>query len=401
MNCSKTQSRLIAGHFGFIAAVAAIAVGFAAASAWPAFARTIFAAQDARRAPDEVLWTAIQELESKPALLDDTSFDRRIEATINWKEALIEKLRSYQQLYPGGAHFAAAADDELEALFELGTLRNDYSRLESRLAEFDALPATLASAAWWRIHSNCLMTPVGIPSTTVLIDRDRLRGQAMAAFARRFPKSPLALRAATQAGEECIQRRDIETAREWVQWMEINAPGTPNAVKLAGLLRRVEATRMPMTGQLSLIDGGAVDLASLRGNRVTIAIWDARDAASRQWAAELQEQSAAQPDFRIVGVDLSDSLEQTRRIAAEIGLTWIHTNDRRGRGGEFVRKWGIDEVPSLILLDAAGSIMSIAGPTEVKDALRTWLSLDIPHLQPTSRAAISAEAIPSPETKRP
>lgn len=341
--------------------------------------------QQLHQSPDEVLWNAIRQHECAEVTSNNTPFDQRIHETIRHKELLVEKIQSYQLLYPGGAHFQSSVDRELETLFEICTLLGDFARLESRIGQIDATPTdgnTRAMAAWWRIHLLERSKPDEFPARTGLLERDRRYVQAMAAFARRYPGSPYAIRAATLVAEDCIRRRDFEAASEWIRQLNETAPDSLAAINLAGMLRRANSLGKQLTGSLAPIGGGSLDVASLRGSRVAIACWNSAEGDSRQFAVDLQRQFFERNDVRIVGVDLNPSVEETRRWAKALQLSWIQTNDRCGRGGIFVRHWGIDDAPTLIWVDVSGLIEVFAGPGEYPSALNRDSSEASPHSQP-------------------
>lgn len=343
--------------------------------------------QKSQQTPDEVLWNAIQQLENPAETSKNTPFDLRIPAQIRHKELLIEKIHSYQLLYPGGEHFQTSIERELETLFELCTLIGDFARLESRLGQIDSTATdenSRAIAAWWRIHLIERAKSGEIPAMTGLFERDRRLLQAMAAFARRYPKSPLAIRATTLAVEDCIRRKDFDAATEWIRQLNEAAPDSPATIRTAGMLRRADSIGKQLTGSFALLDGGSLDIASLRGSRVCVACWNSAEERARQFAAELQGKFQNVSDVRIVGVDLNPTVDETRRWATSLGLSWIQTNDRRGAGGGFVRHWGIDDAPTLIWLDRAGLIEAIAGPGEIASALCSDRSAGAVESQPAS-----------------
>ncbi len=340
--------------------------------------------QQSPRPPDEMLWNAIEKIVDPADSSSNTSFDQRIQAAIRNKEMLIEKIQSYQHLYPGGTHFHSSVERELETLFELCTMLGDFARLESRLGQIDSQAAdenTRAVAAWWRIHLFERSKPGVIPHMTGLFERDRRLVQAMAAFARHYPKSPLAIRATTLAAEDCIRRQEFDAANEWTRQLNEAAPESLAAIHLTGILRRADSVGKQLTGNLASIDGGPIDVASLRGSRVAMAFWNSAEDDSRQFAIEVQKLFGNRSDVRIVGVDLNPSLDDTRRLATSLELSWIQTNDRRGRGGKFIRHWGIEETPSLILLDGSGFIEVIAGPEKIASTLRGDGAADFPQSQ--------------------
>jgi hypothetical protein len=111
---------------------------------------------------------------------------------------------------------------------------------------------------------------------------------------------------------------------------------------------------------LRSIDGAAIDTAQFAGDLVVICAWDSTRPASREIAREMESFIAAAPGRRAVGLCIADSPEATRQAVRDLAISWPQCNDGMGRGGEFVRSWGLRTVPAFIVIDRQGRLAGCA-----------------------------------------
>jgi thiol-disulfide isomerase/thioredoxin len=107
-----------------------------------------------------------------------------------------------------------------------------------------------------------------------------------------------------------------------------------------------------------LLDGGAVELESLRGKPVLVFFWadwcdkacfssfPAFEQASKQWAGRVE----------FLSVDFRGSAAEAKKIMEAGGYTFAVVDDSAGNVGD---AWGIESVPLWVLLDADGRVVEV------------------------------------------
>lgn len=137
-----------------------------------------------------------------------------------------------------------------------------------------------------------------------------------------------------------------------------------------GSAGQVQATH-PLVGEPApplsgpTLDGGELDLASLRGNVVVVAVWAAWCAPCREELPVLvaAERQWRDRGLRLIGIDTRDGERQARELLAEVGGDpGSSIADPRGR---HTARWGAPGVPTTFVVDADGRVAAVrTGPVD-------------------------------------
>jgi hypothetical protein len=330
-------------------------------------------AQPDTSTPEEALW---QQVITLHRALEATPWHGPTSAPAQRHAVdLCDRLRLYQTLYPGGQHRDDAIGLELNTLFALGTARGgSLTALRSRVAELLRNPPSRAAeeeAAYWDLlcrrfasdadrHARATTTaPVSPP--------DALSDAACREYLSRYPRSRHAPRLATLLFESAARRGDRETMRTMVQHLGTHFPQHAVTATVLGTWNRLESIGRPFWLSCHTPDGRVVDTREYVGHPVLIVVWAGFDERACERVREVERFRTRQPAIRVVGVNLDASEEEMQDATRELGITWPQCHDRRGWGNEFVRSWGVREIPFVFVLDGAGQLVGATGGTDWAD----------------------------------
>jgi cytochrome c biogenesis protein CcmG, thiol:disulfide interchange protein DsbE len=130
----------------------------------------------------------------------------------------------------------------------------------------------------------------------------------------------------------------------------------------------------PLSGRS--LDGGALDLADLRGSVVVVSVWAAWCTPCREELPVLVAAQRRHAGLRLVGIDTRDGERQARDLLAQVGgdpATSVVDPD-----GTLAASWHVAGVPETFLVDAGGTVRARhLGPVEER-----WLDAAVARLLP-------------------
>ena len=150
-----------------------------------------------------------------------------------------------------------------------------------------------------------------------------------------------------------------DDARKWYVRIVREFPDSPAAKKAAGAQTRLDSVgkAIELTGQSPL--GSPVDLASYRGKVVLIqywATWSGPAKADMPTLKELWNKYGRQ--FTIIGVSLDNNVKDLNAYLGENPLPWPQIFEPGGLDSRPANVLGILTVPTMILVDQQGKVVS-------------------------------------------
>ena len=348
-------------------------------------------------AAEEALWQRVAALEqASPAT---QPYEKWFATAEQNRAALLDHVRLYTTLYPGGAHRDDAIRIELATLFELGTLRGgDLQPLCERVTEYLGAPPSQAAeheAAYWEIICQrlwhrlpaCVFTdklpvphtqPVAQASSLCLHRQDAgatpwpsldadLRA-ACRVYVERYPRSRHVPRLAGLLFEDAARRGDREDMRAAVECLGTHFPNHAATRAVLGEWNREESVGRSFWLACRTVDGRTLDTREYLGQPVVIVVWAGFDAAARQCVQKIEQFRKAHADLHVVGVSVDETVEATAAAGRELEIDWPQFNDGLGWGNEFVRSWGVTRLPYVFVVDRQGRL---AGAT-AGDGWEAW-----------------------------
>ena len=182
---------------------------------------------------------------------------------------------------------------------------------------------------------------------------------SMRSALKQFPTNSMIYILLVSIAQRSTGERQKELANE-----VINAPGAPPGARTLAehVLKGTKPYEpgKPVDIQFTALDGRQVDLAKLKGKVVLVEFWST---SCGPCVAEMPEVKAAYQKlhdrgFEVVGISLDDKESVLRRFIKEKELPWPQYFDGKGWENKFAVRYGIFAIPTMWLVDKAGSLSS-------------------------------------------
>ena len=171
----------------------------------------------------------------------------------------------------------------------------------------------------------------------------------------------LLLESAADAQAGAIKMEDwVAGAEKHLQERKVSRLNDAVAQRLARMKSRMELRSKPLDLKFTALDGTEFDLSKLRGKVVLIDFWST---TCPPCVAEMPRlvkayESLHGRGFEIVGI----TLDQSRTVLGEFmkaqGMKWPQYFDGKGADNDLRRRFGIETLPAMWLLDKKGMVVS-------------------------------------------
>ena len=315
--------------------------------------------------PEDVLWQQVLALQAEtPTTQPQAAW---FESARRQRQAIVEKLRLYLTLYPGGTHRVEAVRLELATLYELcsldgGDLTRLCARAEEHLHAGGADDPVVWEAAYWQILCRRVarVTASTQPTTQPVLTLDEELLAACWQHVTTYPRSPSVPHMAEVLFEDALKRDDEARVRRLLQLLSDGFPDHATTAALTARWKRHNAVGSPFWLVFEQPDGGPVDTREAIGRPVLIVVWESTDADARRCVSRVELFRGAHDRLDVVGVNLDVSREAMTVACAELGVTWPQFNDGLGPANRFAREWGVRRVPCVFVVDAHGRLAGCA-----------------------------------------
>jgi len=132
------------------------------------------------------------------------------------------------------------------------------------------------------------------------------------------------------------------------------------------LLQRLQDARLqlqqlgrPVDLRFTATDGTKVDLADERGQVTAVVFWSAESSPSLVWMGYFAKYAETVPSLRVVTVSLDLSRADLDAAKKSLHLIWPTAFDGQGWQNAIARKFGINTLPTLWLIDRKGNLASL------------------------------------------
>jgi len=253
-----------------------------------------------------------------------------------WKRQLVETVAAYVQE---------------------GILPDGLASLE-RLAEEAGDDKELAAFVAFRVIQARYATGMGNPGA----EFEKLQAtwfSDLATYVETYPTAAEASEAMLQlAFRDEFSSKDEEAIARY-QAIATAFPDTPNARKATGAVRRLESVGKPLDLRSRTIDGKDFSTASLRGGPVLIHFWSTECEPCKVDLAQIRELQTkyASKKFSCVGVALDTNRERLAAFLRARPLPWPQLHEEGGLDSRLAESFGIMVLPTMILLDAEGTVV--------------------------------------------
>jgi hypothetical protein len=173
---------------------------------------------------------------------------------------------------------------------------------------------------------------------------------------------------------------DAESAQKWYARLVKDFPGSANAVKAKGAIRRLTSVGKPMALKGTAMQGGAVDLAQYRGRYVLLHYWSAAAPTAKSDHEELLDiySKYGGQKFEVIGINLDATPNEAVAYLKEVKLPWKQIFEPGGFDSRLANEMGIIQLPQMILVDDKGQVVTTnIQAMELGAELKTLLASEV------------------------
>lgn len=153
---------------------------------------------------------------------------------------------------------------------------------------------------------------------------------------------------------------NAEEARQWYGQLVSAHSKSPQAVRAAGALRRMDLKGRPLALSGPAPTGGTIDIESYKGRVVAVVFWAGW---STQFVADVPVLRALYEQygdrgFEIVGVNLDQQPADVTNFTRQNRMTWPNIFQPGGLDSPLAQQFGLVSVPTIFLVGRDGRVVS-------------------------------------------
>jgi len=307
---------------------------------------------------------AIQKLQG-----DLEALDREIakaETPEEQNRLMAKRIDLVQQIFESAKNADERADwlrqlaDTIRAAVLSGTYPEGADRLT---ALFEKLQKDAADKNLVAYVKFCQMTVAhDVAQQTPKADFAKIQSEwqkSLEQFVNDYPAAPDTAEAMLQLGIGQEFMGQDEDAKKWYARAVKEFPESAAAKKAAGAQNRLDAVGKFLTFSGQNLTGGTVELAKLKGKVVLLQYWTTYCGPAKTDMPMLKELVAKYgKSFTVVGVSLDENAEDLKAYLTENPLPWPQIHEKGGLDSRPANVLGILTVPTMILLDQQGKVVS-------------------------------------------
>jgi thiol-disulfide isomerase/thioredoxin len=195
------------------------------------------------------------------------------------------------------------------------------------------------------------------------VDLGKVQGdwrKALEQYVTDYPKSPDTAEAMLQLAMDREFAGQEEDAKKWYSRIVDDFSSSSAARKATGARSRLELVGKSLTFRGRSTSGGVIDLAKYRGNVVLLQFW-------ATWCEPCKADMAVLKDllgkyghsgFAVIGVSLDSRTRDLADYLAQNRLPWPQVYEEGGLDSRPANAFGILTVPTMILVDQNGRVVS-------------------------------------------
>jgi thiol-disulfide isomerase/thioredoxin len=148
------------------------------------------------------------------------------------------------------------------------------------------------------------------------------------------------------------------------------------ASKLTAVKAMAELKSKPLELKFKAVDGSEVDLEKLRGKVVLVdfwATWCGPCMAELPTIVDAYEKFKAK-GFEIIGISLDEEEADLTRVLKAKKITWPQYFDGKGWESPYAKKYGIEGIPTMWLVNKAGMVVDVTAQEDLASKVEKWLA---------------------------
>ena len=183
---------------------------------------------------------------------------------------------------------------------------------------------------------------------------------ALEKFVGDFPQSNDAAEAMLQLGTGNEWIGEDKAAEQWYARLSNEFKTTPEGLKAAGAVRRLNSAGKPMVLGGRTIDGGKLDIADYRGKFVLVQYWATWCGPCKADLPQIKELFLTYGGkLAVVGVSFDSNTNELEQFLAEKKLPWKQLYEQGGLDNSpLAAQMGVVNLPLMILVDDKGNVVN-------------------------------------------
>ncbi len=329
--------------------------------------------QVAAGAPSEKSQEAMGELEKLDAAASRASLPEEI-ARINTRRAdLMEKMADEATKPEERAMWLRQLADMIGAAVQTGGFPDGDKRLQALFEKVQKNDQDRPLAG--RVRWAQLTAAYGLAVQGKGVDFSKIQAEwlkRLEQYVNEYPRSPDAAEAMLQLGLAQEFAGQDEEAKKWYGQITSDFAESPQAKKAAGARLRLSSVGKILSFQGRGISGEIIDLAKYRGQVVLIQYWNTTCEPCKADMAVLKDLLGKHGrNFAVVGINLDQNARDVAAFLKENGLPWPQIYEPGGMESRPALEMGILTLPTMLLLDQNGKVVSRnIGTTELEGELK-------------------------------
>lgn len=153
---------------------------------------------------------------------------------------------------------------------------------------------------------------------------------------------------------------DEDDARKYYSKLATDFPDTAPGRKAAGALRRLDLVGKTFDLKATDVEGQKVDTTAYRGKILAVVFWAGWAEPARRDVPELVKlyQKYHSKGLEMVGINLDGEKETLDKIISSDGVNWPQVHETGGMDGKLANDYGIISLPTMVLVDPQGKVIS-------------------------------------------
>jgi thiol-disulfide isomerase/thioredoxin len=311
--------------------------------------------------PDQQSQALLAELEQIDQTLAKTTAPAE-QATLQARRAdLLEKVAEAVDSPANRAMWYHQLADTVGAAVQTGSYPDGAKRLGQLFDKLAANPNDKNLAAYVRFRQ--IMADYGLSFQAPKPDYEKIQKtliENLVKYVETYPTAPEAPEAMLQLAMTLEFTGNDEEAKKWHEKIVQTAPGSPVAAKARGAWTRLDSVGKTISVSGNTPTGQKVNLADYRGKAAVLvqywATWCEPAKADMAALKELVGKYGGQ--FRVIGVSLDGRLADLQTYLKENPLPWPQIYEQGGLDSRPANELGILTVPTMILVDKDGKVIS-------------------------------------------
>ena len=319
--------------------------------------------------PDED-WNAIVALDAGPGAKPKNLEEARALAKTHLQRQ--EKMVSeFLEKNPADLRSREARMRLASLLAAIGKMDNRQSQVDDAMRMLQALekepsaPREVRAEAGFRRVSLLLQSLQGQ-------ENERRRDIVAAArnFQNRFPGDRRAPRLLVEVATICdnnppLKRELLDEARRLSNEPALNR-------RIADDLKRLELLDKPLALEFPTLQGGRFNITSCRGRVTLVVFWSTESLPSLLWIEDFRRALPKLPadKLAVVTIALDQNPATVREVMEGLGISqWPTACDGQSWQSPLVRPYGINALPTILLLDQIGTLRAI----NARNSYESWI----------------------------